>query len=641
MIRSERAPAPAASSPLRAPCAGAVRGASVALLCAAALTPLAASAAPRGDVVLRNGTVLEDVEYEVRGESVRVTLKYGSRTYRRDEIRRLVPKDAPSSTDGATEDGGPSAADWETRFRLQELADWEPVAANDPLVRARMKHTQRDALLEVRVRPADSAWNIPEPGARARVDRSVSDEIFADLATRFARRPRGTVTPFAYQGSRVYRVGPFTALPHGSERGEERTITELRFRNHGLEYAVSCSVKSEDAAVLADEVEVALRAFSFLPVLDLDEDHYADYTHGFRLRRPGDDWILETEPFSTTKPLRARNKDGRAVVLVRVLPGRPDEAVAALLEERKKRSRYFVERAREARTHRGSSVVAFEFEDFEPGGRRKLHYQGFGGFAAGHTVLVQGMAPLSDEDAAKLDREVRAVIESVQLYDQERARRRLGEEARALRAVASGWAAALKRDWSKALRDYDTAIGEMPTYALAHYLRGLAKKELGDAKGYAEDVEKAAALDPAGGYDAALGDLARTEAEIATRKKDWRRALELWARVYASSKNEKDLRDLLRAGTSYWGQQRRKPRLRDTVRAFEKALKPVRKVKGVHELLARVYREAGAELLRKKEYSDARRMASALRKLGRIVKAKRYESDAGRLSDQIKRARGD
>ena len=47
-----------------------------------------------------------------------------------------------------------------------------------------------------------------------------------------------------------------------------------------------------------------------------------------------------------------------------------------------------------------------------------------------------------------------------------------------------------------AVRDYDAAIGGLPEVASSWYVRGLAKRALGDAKGAEADIAKGLALDP-------------------------------------------------------------------------------------------------------------------------------------------------
>ena len=50
--------------------------------------------------------------------------------------------------------------------------------------------------------------------------------------------------------------------------------------------------------------------------------------------------------------------------------------------------------------------------------------------------------------------------------------------------------------FSDSVRDYDAAIGGLPEVASSWYVRGLAKRALGDAKGAEADIAKGLALDP-------------------------------------------------------------------------------------------------------------------------------------------------
>jgi hypothetical protein len=599
-----------------------------------------ALALPQGDVVLRNGTRLEDVEYQIQGDRVRVKLKFGERIFSMSEIQQLIPRSGGGEAGGVEEDAEDSGwQDWSTRFRISELEGWEAAPAQTPLVRVRLRHEEHDAELSVSVRPADSPWTMPAPGGgrRGGVNRAVADAIQGDLSNFYAKVGRAAVEVGAYQGTHVYRVSGATVTGY---RAGTRQLTEVRFRRHGLEYSVGVSVAEEDAGALGAEVDRALGAFSFLPALTASQEVYSDFVYGFRIARANEGWSIRSTPFDEERPVRLTTADGRGEVEVRALPGRSAaQAVQKLFAERGK-GRHFVKRSEAAGELHGVSVQRFAFEDFKSGGRKKLLFQGFAAAVQGRVLLFTGISPLTDDDAEKIEGEVGASLSTVRLYDPAVVRSELTRSKEALAALAAGHHLVGRKKYAEAIQQYDDALAAAGDFALAYYLRGQARKLRSDFKGYQADLEKADELDPAGGYAADLGDLVREEAEQAMKRKDWATAVDGWRKVVASDpRDKKALDSLSKSATSLWGTYKRGKKVMEGVEVLEEKLKGSRKNPAIVAVLARVYRDAGNDLIRSGNLGDAKKVAREFKRLARSAKDDKLSAEAKRLEERIKRGR--
>ncbi len=602
-------------------------------------------AAPHGTVLMRDGRRFDDVEYEVRGTRVRVKTKYGAATFDLADVLRLIPmapsSDAPS-VEEEEEEEEERGIDWPTRFRLEAPDGWELTDPSGPLVRAALRHQEQDALLEVTVRPAVGTWDLADP--RGRLAREVTDGISAEQATFYQRAGRGRFGVADYQHDRVVRIDGLTVTEYGAGRAQ-RSVSELRFHRFGLEYALTLSLSKETAQSLpAEAQEAAFAAFSFLPPLERTDHTYSDFDRGFMLRVPGEGWQLIDRPFEERRPLLARTRDGRAEVSVVVLEGSdPRQAVEKDIAERRRRSRYLEGERIERSELDGADVVKFMFEDFRPGGRKKLRYQGFAARLRGSILLVTGIAPLSDEDARKLQGEVESILASVRLQDLEHLSARMRRQKDALAYVSAGANAMSGRKNDEAVQKLDRAIELYPNYALAYYLRAQAKKNLRQFDASREDLTRAGELAPGRGYDAELIATVAEEAAVEQRQRNFRQAAELWIRAYRSSKSARHLTELCRSLEGY-GREAKGEAQYERARELQTLAKPVETVPKVAETLAKLYGHAVNELARANQFLKAKRILGLLRRLGRVNRSepleKAYEQVKERLKQAEDRAKG-
>ncbi len=610
--------------------------ASAAILLVALAPP--AAAAPHGTVVMHDGRKFEDVEYEVRGRSVRIVTQYGEVTFNLGDVAKLIPS-APEPEGGvedleeAEEERG---IDWDTRFRLVPPDGWELVEPSGPLVRSALRHQERDAVLEVTVRPAAGSWELGDD-PKGRVDRGLTDAINAELATLYERAGRGRFSLAPYQGDLVVRVDGITVTEYGAGR-ETRSVTEVRFQRFGFEYAVTLSQgKQAQGTLPAEAVDAALEAFSFLSPLDATAKRYSDHERGFALRSPGGDWELLERPFSEREPLALRTRDGRAEVTVEVLDGASArQAVDGRIAKRRETSRYLSALEVGAAAQDGSDVVRFGFEDFRAGGRKKLRFSGFAAAIRGRILLFTGVAPLSDEDSRKLQGEVDAILASVRLHDLDRITSTMTRQKDALGYISAGVQAMRARRYQEAVQKLDEAIARYDGYALAYYLRGQARKSMNQFDEYRADLTRAGELAPGRGYDAELVASVALEAAVEQKARNWRKAIELWVRAYRSSKEPKHLDQLCRSADGFYNDARRGADQYALVREMDKMFESVESVPKVAETLAKIYGQAANDCARSGAFSDARRILRYIRNVGRAAKSDAIEDAYDKLRDRLK-----
>jgi tetratricopeptide (TPR) repeat protein len=604
------------------------------------LAPALALAAPTGTVILRNGTKFESVEYEVRGSKVRVTLRFGERVFDMSEIRSFIPETKASVEEesGGEDDG---LTDWQTRTRLTPPESWVAAPANMPLVRLRMKHTEYDATLSVTARPASGLWQVPT-GKQA-VPPAVSQGIGRDLGRFFGKAAMPKIVVGKLFGCRVLRGVPMAATTYGTGKKptRNRMVTELRFRRFGLEYGLTYSVQKADAGALKHDVRDVFKAFSFLPALAVSDRFYGDYARGFSLWLPSADWIVEPSVFHATRPLTLSTAGGLGLVRVQVYPGATDaeKTVASMFAKRGRASKHFKEIKQEVMTQRGYPIVRFAFEDFKSHGKKLQRYEGLAAVVQSSVLEITGSSSVSVEDANRIAGQVSKIIGSVELYDAVAQREILNRAANSLRYISQGFSLSRKGKHGEAVQRFSDAIKEDGNVAIAYYLRGLSQKQRSKFKEYEADLIRADELDSSAGYASGLGDLSRVQAADASKRGDWKTATTLFARSYSSSKSDGDLKKLLAAATSLWNQFKKAKDVRNGVSDMEKRFKRWRDIEGVHKFLAKVYSEAARHLLKRKQLSKAKSMASKLRKLSKKTRVKKYARDAQQIDAQIDRKR--
>ncbi|MGE0708897.1 MAG: hypothetical protein AB7N76_22635 [Planctomycetota bacterium] len=582
--------------------------------------PSVALAKPvKGTVKMRDGRKFEDVEYEVRGKKVLVKRKYGDVEYDMALIEALIPAKA-EAPEGETVGESDPSLDWGARFRLEAPDDWSVVKPDLPLVRGQLKHRSRDAIMMVRVRPAEKLWTFD------RLEKNDVQKHFSDELSTFFRRIGGIkLGPATLHGAPVYRFDKAQAEVYGADKDQKRTIHELRFQRFGLEYALTISIGKDDAGALEHELEPAFNAFSFLPALDFDKERYSDHARGFSLTLPVEGWRMRVSPFNDDRPLVLENSDGRAVLEAEVASGRdPEELVRAKLAERKARSKRMAQEKVENDRLNGSEIIRFSFQDFREGETKLRGFIGFAGKAGEHLIWLQGQAPLSDSDSKKLLLELEGILSTVKLADP----RRIATEARAAASawelVAQGSDALAKNHYAEAIQHLDQAVEAIPGFALAHYLRGLARKGNNDFNGYKEDLERAGTLAPDAGYTKDLATAQRDEAAVAMRAGDFAKGLELWVKVFqADMKDEKVRKEVIEASKKVWDGIRKKKDW-NAYRDIEKDLRRVEDDREVALQLLKIYYDAAKELGKERKFSNAKK---ALRSAKRTVRALRREKD--------------
>lgn len=595
-----------------------------------------AHAAPTGTIVMQDGRRYEGVEYEVRGKNVWVKKSTGEFTYPLAIIKELIPDRSVGGPE--LREDGPEAGDWLARFVLEPPPGWRAAEAKMPLVRGVLRHEERDAVLRVSVRPVDVAFPADLKAASRNLPRELTDSISRSVQAFYARVDRIQPGVKTYKNTSVIRFDRLNVNGYGG--GPPRILTQVRFQHDGLEYSLSYEVSKDDEGALRHQVDEVLESFSFLPALDINERSYRDYARGFELAYP-DDWALDPHPFHETEPLRLITAQGRGEVIVTLAEETDaDRVVRDMLEQRKKASKH-LEGDRVASEERdGGKVVGFEFQDFKPGGRKKLRYKGFAALIQTHVLLFVGMSPLSDEDSAKIEAEVDAILDSIHLHDPDRIRAKLTKEKDALDFVSQGWAEYSRRRFTEASQRYDDAIGADPTYAEAYYLRGLSKKELKDFEGYEADLTKADELDPQAGYGEALASLDREKGKAALDRKDWDQAIDLLSKTYRRTKDKKAKeelqRDLDKAVGGAWDKEKKAANYYRGAKELGTKLKALRGDAPIAKILVGVYKDAAGQLAKKGEFGYAKTLATEIKGIGRANRDDKLEEEGRNLYNSLK-----
>ncbi|HBP21258.1 MAG TPA: hypothetical protein DEA08_26155, partial [Planctomycetes bacterium] len=375
------------------------------LAASACLVGVALADKVKGKVVMRDGRVFEDVEYEIRenGRKLWVKRKYGEVTYDMALVKDMVAA-KPDVTEGGDDSGGVLGQDWRARFRLEAPEGWKLVKPDLPLVRAQMRHKERDAVFTVRVRPVKKAWTFDKEEAR-----SLNSEFGDELGRMYRRFSQARTVESTLYGAPVYRLDKGSVENYGAPDRARRRFWEVRFQRFGFEYALSISVADEDAGALESELEPVFRSFSFMPALESDEQSYSDLARGFALSVPVEGWTKKTWPFDDARPIELRNNDGRVLLEVEVAAGRdPEELVRSRINQRRRRSTRIRNVEVKADRLNGAEIVRFGFQDFREGDTKLRYFSGFAARASGHMLVFTGDFPLSDTDSDRLRRELNA-----------------------------------------------------------------------------------------------------------------------------------------------------------------------------------------------------------------------------------------
>jgi tetratricopeptide (TPR) repeat protein len=597
-----------------------------------------ARAEPTGTVELNDGRKWEHVEFEVKGDRLYVKFpnNMGGTDISMAEVKSMRVDSGPPPGEASTEgegdeaqEQGPTAVDWEGRFRLEPPDGWAAAAPTSPLMRVMLHHKERDATFAVYLRQVSGDWTI-DPATR-QLPREVQDDVTRDLTARYARSSNARVTFGTLFDTPVVRVEGAQVVAYGSTT--QKKLTELRFRRFGIEYALAYTVTQQDEGALAPGLDALFRSFSFLPAVTISDDEYGDYGHGLALSRPNADWTVAAAPFDDEQPVRLSTADGRAEVLVQLRPGADAEAVLrALLNKRQQGSRYFTNSTVSAADQGGVPVKRFQFNDvLDKTGRKILLFKGLSAAVGGQVAIFTGMIPQSDVDAKKLEGEVDSILAGVRLWDPERLRQSLSKAQDAMAFVSQGSAAAQARRFDEALQKYDQAVQLFPGFARALYLRALAKKELHDFDGSRADLEQAAQLDPSAGYDAELAVTYDGEAKALEDQKNWAEALKIRIRIFRSTKNDPNARKVVADAQQVWSDMKKDTRalqLDRSLTSLERDLRPLNEEAQIATFLATTFREGAQMFMRDKNFSKAKKWAQ---------RAQRVTSDANqtRQADQL------
>lgn len=589
------------------------------LLCLA-LVGEALAEPTKGTIVLKTGRRWEGCEYEIKGDRVHVKFanNRGGTEIAASDVASFIP-DGPATSggdaaeegeEGTSEQTGPSTTDWEGRFRLEPPEGWAATATTNPVMRARLRHQERDASLAVYIRQvsgtfAYDAWTRGTP-------REVNDEIVADLNARYARTQGQRIVVGSFFDTPVLRVEA-QVFELGST--ELRKLTELRFRRFGLEYALAYTVHPQHEGALAAGLSTLFEAFTFLPAVTHTTSEYSDYGRGFSISRPNEDWQLLGAPFDLELPVRIITDGGRAELNVTLHESTDPEAVVrAIMQKREKSSRFFGDAKVESGEQRGTPVKRFRFEDFNPGGSKKLRFEGFSAVLEGKVVVVTAIHPVSDEDAKKLEGDLAAMLSGARLWNEEHIRRTLGDSQNAIALLAQGAAASAQKKYPEAIEKYDQAIRLCPGFARAYYLRALARRDQKDARGYREDLEQAATLDPDAGYEAGLSDSYLIDAAAAESAGNLAEALRLRLRVWRGSKSAPHLQLVTNTAGKLWAEQKRDTKQIPTaISGLEREMNPVKSEAPIAAFLASIYREAAQLFVRENNFSKAKTYARKAR----------------------------
>lgn len=591
-------------------------------------------AAPRGDVTVKaTGTRYENVEYEIKDERVHVKTQFGPATFARGDVI-VVPREGGSEDEGeeaAAGEGGvvPVAPHVDLRGRclLEPGPDWTVVAGASPLVRVQLKHTTRDAQVLLALRPCgkdDFSFN-----TRSNEELNAIKE---DLALQYSRSSVAKAVPVDRWGSQVYRIE--AKVTEYGDNQPEKSLIEHRFRRHELEYTVSLLVGKADQGALLPRADEILGVFSFLPPVSEQEGSLVDFTRGFALARPGPDWALQVQPFDEEVPARLLFDGGRGEVWVSLVKGKKDAytAVEEMMSARQRSGGGIRAQDLGDAVRDGVEVRTFAFEGYRTGKNVTNVFSGFAALIGEQTILVTGVAPITDADSKKIKEDVDRALAGVRLLDPKGLAADVQQAKNALSLVSQGYAAHQKKLYAEAIDDLTKAIDLVPTYAQAHYLRALAKKGATDFEGFRADLEKAAQLDPSAGYDGELGPSYVVEGDDWLRKKEYARAADAYHKAYRA-KDEKAVAKWIGALRSLYGDVYVKNKQVDKgLSDLQKRVRDMLSRPDVLDFWGKTLRDGISALTRAKEYGDARRWCNALKNLRGDPKAR---TDAENLRKAI------
>jgi len=601
----------------------------------AGTTSIVEAAPQKGTIRMRDGRVFEDVLYEIRGQKVWVKRPYGEVTYDMAKISAIEPAEDEGPEVGAAEIDRPGS-DWLARFQLEPPADWKVVDPSMPAVLAQLRHTSRDATLMVRVFPIEKPFDFARGGERA-----VSDRIRTNLGRMFARQTGSRVKVRTLHENPVYFLENATVRPHGdNQSSSEKVLHEIRFQRLGLEYALTYVVAKTDEGALEPDLDAVFESFSFLPALVIEDGLYADLTRGFAISTLPE-WTKAVRPFDEKRPLSLKNADGRATVDIEVLVARDAErSVKDMIERRGGATKVKTE----ASTLNGAEVVKFSFNGFRKGGRKLLGYRGYAAATGGQVVILTGVAPLSDSDSKKLVGEVDSMLASFRARDVERLTKAARQAEAAWELLAGGADAMDKRRASEAVQRFSEAIQTEPDFALAYYLRGLAKKANNDFEGYKLDLLKAGELAPGSGYTAPLAGALREEALTAHKAKRWGASMTLHGKLLASGEGDVDdaRKNLLDGAKGLYAEMRRSKNY-GKWKEVDEALKGFKTDVEVQLGLLRVLQDCAKDLAMSGKGSDAKRCLRAAKKALKNLRShkdyKRHKTTYERTVTAVEKAR--
>lgn len=608
------------------------------LLLAALQLSLLAAPRPRGTITVKaTGTRYEDVEFErdPNGKEVHVWTKFGKATFKLGDVVILENEDTgpkPGEEEEVPEGAGvvlvPAGVDLPSRCMLEPPPEWDVVKGDSPLVRIQLRHQKKDALLLVTTRPA--------PGgdfAFGKNNQGEATAITKDLESQFAKVTGSRPAPATLWGAPVYRLENVRVLEYGRP-GQEKTLSEVRFRRHGLEYAVSLLLgRDAQGAFRADEL---LGSFSFLPPLAEHDGALIDFVRGFAFARPSAEWQLLAQPFEEETPIKAVFDGGRGELTVRLVKLQKGRTAADLVNDliaaRRKASSYFDLKDQGNAVRDGLEVTSFHFEDFRDGGKVRMVYKGFGAAIGEQGLLFVGIAPITDQDAAKIQADVDRSLAGVRLLDTQALTAEVLNAQNALSLVSQGSLAYEQKRYPEAVDQLTKALELVPTYARALYLRALAKQAQSDFKGFAEDLEQASQLDPTGNYDEALIPAYEKEAAEEANKKNWARAADLRLKVFRARKDDKQIAAWITCLRGLWADAGKEKAYDRGLRDLELRAKDLLSRPDVLVFMKSTIKEGVGYMIKERDFGKARKWAGKLKRMDSDPKAK---AEADTLLKQI------
>jgi tetratricopeptide (TPR) repeat protein len=486
-------------------------------------------------------------------------------------------------------------------------------------VRVQLRHRSRDAALLVTVRPATSEWSFD-----TRANKTEVEEITRDLTAQYAKVSNVRPLPGSWWGSPVYRLDGVRVTDFG-EAQQEKALVEVRFRRFGLEYAVSLVVGKADQGTLLPRAEELLQVFSFLPPVSEHDGTFIDFSRGYALARPGPDWQLLTQPFHEEEPVKAVFDGGRAEVAVQLTKGKqsPTDMVQELITSRRSASPYFEIKDQGKGERDGIEVANFSFEDFRENGRKRMAYKGFAAVIGEQGLLFVARSPITDSDARKLQSDAERALAGVRLLDTAGLAGVALQAQNALSLLSQGWTSYANKRHPEAISQLDEALGLVPTYARALYIRALAKKGAGDFAGFRADLEQASQLDPEGGYDTVLGPSYAEESEAEAKTKNWARAADLRLKAWRATKDDKHQAPWLTCLRGLWTDGFVKDKQFDKgLKDIEPRVKDLLEKPAVLDFWKKTVAEGVTNLTREGDFGKAKLWVRKLKRLDNDPKAK-------------------